>query len=98
MKRRFTSETINNRLIKAYPMASIPWTSKEISRRGRKLYDREISKKVERNHRGKFLVIDVETGDYELDEDMVAAGERLRERRPDSLSYLVRIGHRAAIK
>jgi len=79
-------------------MASIPLTSKEISRLGRKIYDREIRKKVERNHRGKFLVIDVETGDYELDEDMVAAGERLRERHPGSLSYLMRIGHRAAIK
>jgi hypothetical protein len=79
-------------------MASIPLSSKDISRLGREIYDREIRKKVERKHHGTFLAIDIETGDYELGEDMFTAGERLRQRHPGSLSYLMRVGYRAAIK
>jgi hypothetical protein len=79
-------------------MASARLSSSELSRRGQEIYDREIRKKVEKKHHGKFLVIEVDSHDYEIDQDPVAANERLRQRHPDSLFYMVRIGHRSAFK
>jgi hypothetical protein len=79
-------------------MASAHLSTKVIARLGREIYDREIRKKVEKKHHGKFLVIEVDSHDYEIDEDAVAANERLRQRHPDSLFYMLRIGHRGAFK
>ena len=79
-------------------MASAQMSSKELAQRGQQIYDREIRKKVEQQHRGKFLVVEVESHDYDMDADPVVADERLRQRHPDSLFYMVRIGRRAAFK
>lgn len=62
-------------------------TTEEIARRGRAIYEREIRHEVEPTQAGRFLVVDVESGDYEVaDEDLVAS-ERLLERRPGALLY-----------
>jgi hypothetical protein len=88
------SEIRKTRLI----MAQAHLTSKDIIRIGQQIYDRDLRKKLEKQHRGKFVFIDIETGDYEFDKDQVAAGERLRQRHPGSLLYMARIGYPAAIK
>ena len=41
---------------------------------------------------GKFAAIDIETGRYEIDEDELAACDKLNARRPDAQIWLVRIG------
>lgn len=69
-------------------------TTEEIARRGRKVYERE----VEREHWGRFLALDVESGDYEIADDDLDASERLLERRPDALLYGLRIGEGAAYR
>jgi hypothetical protein len=79
-------------------MPSAQLSTQEAARVGRRIYDREIRQKVEKKHRGKFLFVDIDSGDYEFDADQVAAGERLRKRHPDSLLYMVRIGHPTAVK
>lgn len=69
---------------------------KEVTERGWDIYIKEIRPKVIDQHRGKFLAIDVESGDYEVDEDATQAGNRLVLRRPDGHRYLIRIGYRTA--
>ncbi len=62
-------------------------TTEEIARRGRELYEKEIRRLVEPEHAGRFVVVDVTSGDYEVaDEDLDASG-RLLERRPDAMLY-----------
>lgn len=73
-------------------------TTEEIARRGREVYEREIRGEVEIEHRGRFLVLDVESGDYEIADDDLDASERLLERRPDALLYGLRIGEGAAYR
>jgi hypothetical protein len=68
----------------------------EIVKRGRALYDNEIRPKVEAGNKGKFLVINVETGEYEVDADDVAAAKRARSRFPDAPLFSMRIGYPAA--
>ena len=41
----------------------------EVEGKGEEIDERHIRSRVEPGNRGKFVVIDVETGDYEVDED-----------------------------
>ena len=60
-------------------------TGKQSAERGQALYDTQIRAQVEAEHRGKFLVLDVNTGDYEIDAEDLIACHRLLERRPDAV-------------
>ena len=73
-------------------------TGRQIGQRGQALYDQQIRAQVEQDHRGKFLILDVNTGDYEIDAEDLTASERLLARRPDAALFGVRIGHRAAYR
>lgn len=68
----------------------------EIGRRGEELYEREIRAKVEAGHRGRFLALDIATGDYEIAGDDMAATNRLLARHPKAIVYGMRIGDHAA--
>lgn len=68
----------------------------EIARRGEELYEREIRNTVETEENiGKIIVIDVETGDYEIDKDGVAANRRALAKHPGAALLGLRIGYDA---
>src|SRR2546422_5411371 len=74
----------------------------EIGRRGQQLYEESIRAKVETEQNvGKQIVIDIETGEYEIDKDGLAAGYppevggRLLARHPGAALYGARIGYDA---
>ncbi len=73
-------------------------TADEIVRRGEEIYEQQIRAKVEPQNKGKFLVIDIKTGAYELDEDDLTASKRLLARHPDAEIYGLRIGYPAAYR
>jgi hypothetical protein len=68
----------------------------EIGFLGEDIYRTKIKGQVEPAENGKFVIIDVESGDYEIDEDALTASLWLRERHPDAVNYGIRIGYRAA--
>ena len=74
------------------------YTKKEICDRGEEIYQEQIQSLVEPQEKGKFVVIDIESGDYEIDREHVTASKRLRERRPDSVRYTGRIGFPTAYR
>ena len=67
-----------------------------IATTGDELYARKIRSMVEPGHDGEFLVMDIVSGDYEIDSEDVRASDRLLERHPDGVLYGVRIGYPAA--
>ena len=74
-------------------VAAAPKYSKvEVCERGKKIYAEKIKALVEPLENGKFIVIDIESGCYEIDQEMLVASFRLRERRPDSVRYGGRVG------
>jgi hypothetical protein len=73
-------------------------TTEEIARRGREIYERDIRRRVETAHRGRFLALDVRSGDYEISDDDLDASEKLLDRRPDALLYGLRVGEGAAYR
>ncbi len=71
------------------------YTTEEVARRGRDLYERRIRAEVE--HGGRFVVLDIATGDYEVADDLEAS-DRMVERNPGAIFYGTRIGERAAYR
>ena len=59
------------------------YSKEEFARRGDAMYEGDIRPLVEEGNEGKFVVIDIETGAYEVDVDELAASDRLFERVPD---------------
>jgi hypothetical protein len=73
-------------------------TKNEIAERGREIYDRDIRPAVESDNKGRFLVVDILTGAFEIADSDRAASDQLRARNPDSVMYGVRIGHPTAYR
>lgn len=71
------------------------YSAEEIVRRGKEIYEQKLRARLEPEHIGKYLVIDIETGEYEMDEDGHAASLRAYEKKPDGARYGMRIGYRA---
>jgi len=67
----------------------------EVSKRAKEIYERSIRSQVEKNHWGEYLVIDIETGEYELDKDHLAASERAFKKNPEGMRFAMRIGYPA---
>lgn len=72
------------------------YSPEEVESRGEEIYERQIRAHVEAGNKGKFVVIDIETGEYEVDEDDLRATKRALAKRPDAVLYGLRIGYPTA--
>jgi hypothetical protein len=73
-------------------------TTEEVARRGREIYARRIRHEVEPEHEGRFVVVDVTTGAWEIAEDDLVASDRALAKNPDAVLYFARVGHPAAYR
>jgi hypothetical protein len=73
-------------------------TSEELSKLGGEIFNRQVRSTLRPEDDGKFVAIDVATGDHEIDEDDYAAVTRLRSRRPTADIWLERAGEPTACK
>ena len=71
------------------------YSKEELARRGQALYESSIRQEIESGNTGKIVAIDIETGAFEVDENVVPATNRLFERNPDAQPWVIRIGHNA---
>ena len=54
-----------------------PSNRHDVVAKGQAIYERNVRSQVEAVHAGKFVVLDVETGDFEVDVDKLVALNRL---------------------
>jgi hypothetical protein len=69
------------------------YDKEEFARRGMAIYEEKIRPLVEADHRGEIVMIDIETGEWEMDPDEIAAAKRLEARIPDAQIWMQRIGY-----
>ena len=67
----------------------------EVARLGDEIYQHDIRPKVETDHHGEIVSIDVDSGDYAIGRSVVAAAGELRARRPEARVWSVRVGYPA---
>jgi hypothetical protein len=70
----------------------------ELASLGGDIFDRQVRPALQPADDGKFVAIDVETGDYEIYEDDYTAVARLRSRIPTADVWLMRAGFPAAYR
>jgi hypothetical protein len=68
------------------------YSKEEFARRGDEIYEREIRSRVKTSDEGKFVVIDIDTGAYEIGKDELAASDRLLARHSDAQLWVRRVG------
>ena len=67
--------------------------AEETGRLGDEIYERDIRPQVEETHHGKIVAIDVDSGDYAIDDTGLAAAKRLLARDPDADIWCLRVGY-----
>ena len=77
-------------------MAQPDLTDPAIAIAGKQIYQDQIRPLMTEADIGKFVIVDVNSGEYEIDESAVKASKRLRQRMPDSLRFGMRVGYSAA--
>ena len=71
------------------------YPKEEFARRGNEIYETQVRPQVEEGNHGKIVAIDIETGAFEIADDLLTASKRLLVRFPDAQTWFVRIGYPA---
>ncbi|HTU20321.1 MAG TPA: hypothetical protein VMG10_19815 [Gemmataceae bacterium] len=74
------------------------YSGEEFARRGQEIYEQQIHPVLRAEDADKFVALDIESGDYEIDREDYTATERLLHRRPEAQIWLVRVGQPAAYR
>ena len=80
------------------PLPYANYTPEVVASLGEAIYGQQICGKVEPEYNGKFLVIDIETGAYEIDAADLTATKRLLASCPNAVIYGLRIGFPAVYR
>ncbi|MGH7226008.1 MAG: hypothetical protein ACRELF_22550 [Gemmataceae bacterium] len=72
------------------------YSKEEFARRGEEIFERDIRPRLKKARKRDFVLIDIETGDFEVDASELAASDRLRARRPDAQVWMRRVGSRVS--
>ena len=67
-----------------------------IGAKGRERF-KKISEELGREYRGKFVVVEVDRGDYFIADTGVEASKKAREKYPNKVFFQGKIGYRAAV-
>ena len=72
------------------------YSKEEFAKRGEALFENEICSTLKGKNPRDFVLIDIETGEFEVDPDEDAASDRLTARVPDAQIWMRRVGSRIA--
>ncbi len=68
------------------------FTNEEIARRGEEIYASRLRGQLEKEYKGQAVIIDIESGEYEIRPDSLAANKRALAKRPGAALYGIRVG------
>ena len=68
----------------------------EMGKKAQELYDRLRPQIETPENIGKLIVMDIESGDYEIDKMGIETSRRLQTKHPNATLYALRIGYRTA--
>jgi hypothetical protein len=78
-------------------MQAILLSREEVARRANQLYESSIRQQVEvEKNIGKMVIIDIETGDYEVDQTGLKAARNLNAKHPYARLFGICIGYNVA--
>lgn len=72
------------------------YSPQEVESRAHEIYEREIRPRIEAGNTGKYVVIDIESGEFELADDDVQATKCMLKKRPNAVLFGLRVGYPTA--
>jgi hypothetical protein len=77
-------------------MASLKrrYSKEEFAHRGDTIYASTVRPHLKPEDDGRFVALDIDSSQFEIDDDELAACDRLRARLPEAQIWLVRVGSR----
>jgi hypothetical protein len=79
-------------------LETIFWTTEEVVTAGERMYEEKIKSVVEiPTNIGKMLTLDVETGEYRIGDNSIEGGLELKQKRPASRLFTLRIGYEVGV-
>ncbi|WP_394796333.1 hypothetical protein [Armatimonas sp.] len=78
-------------------MSTLP-NPETIAQRGRAVYEQKLRALLEPAEIGRYLVLNIDTGEYELGNDALTPSEAMRQRFPGTLFYAMRVGYPAMLQ
>jgi hypothetical protein len=70
------------------------YSKAEFARRGDTAYESAVRPHLKPEDVGRFVALDIETNEFEMDDDELKASDRLRARLPEAQIWMVRVGSR----
>lgn len=70
------------------------YSKEEFASRGDSIYASAVKPQLKPDDAGRFVALDIETSEFEIDDDELTACERLRARLPNAQIWMVRVGSR----
>ena len=71
--------------------------SKSVAERAKKIYTGQLQEELEAKHRDQFVAIEPESGDHFIADSFSRAVAAARKAHPDRISFVIRVGHEAAL-
>lgn len=68
------------------------FSNEAIAHRGEEIYASRLRYRLEKEHKGQVVIIDVESGEYEIGHDSLAANKRALAKHPGAALYGIRVG------
>jgi hypothetical protein len=65
------------------------YSKEEFARRGDEIYESRVRPQVEAGNYGKIVAIDIETGAFEVADDIVTASDSLLSKYPDAQTWFM---------
>jgi hypothetical protein len=70
----------------------------EVAKRGHAIFDKKIAPTITPKDKGKFVAIDVDSGEFAMAGTSLLAFKRIHAKQPDCRAFLMRVGYRTATK
>ncbi len=70
----------------------------EVARRGHEVFNRVVLPRLRPEDHGKFVMLDIVSEDFEIDDDDFTASQRLRTRQPSGRFWLMQAGYPTAYR
>jgi hypothetical protein len=71
---------------------------KRLSEEGERIYHEKLKSLLEPQYRGKIVAIEVESGDYFVEDSVVKAALKAKAKYPDKVFHFIRVSYRAVHK
>ena len=70
------------------------FSKEEIAERGDEMYESLVKPKLKKKDKGRIVALDIESGEWEIGDDVLDASHKLRARVANPETYFVRVGYR----